>query len=84
MTCEFCEQAVNNPRLDQFTAGCDSCLGRALAATGAHEDSEIGGRLTARYREVLRAVFGRDREMIGRAEVKAWVTRLKQHKAQYD
>lgn len=81
LPCKYCVEAENNPRSGQFTAGCESCWGRSLAAIGAHQDSERTGKMTQQYREVLRTVFGSGRELLGNLEVKAWSSRIKQHEA---
>ncbi len=38
--CTACESArETNPRLDEWASGCESCIARALAATGFNRDS---------------------------------------------
>ena len=76
MTCFSCLAAEHAPRADDFTAGCDSCKARALAVTGAHEESERAGKLTAQYIGALKALFG-DAWRAGNEAVKAWAAKAK-------
>ncbi len=77
MSCAACVTAErNNPRMNEFTVGCTSCVARALAATGAHEASEAAGKMTADYRDALAKLFG-DGWKEGNEAVKQWAKRLK-------
>lgn len=71
MTCDACAAAKIRPRIDLWESGCDSCLARALAVTGAHNESKVAGRVTSDYQRILKGMFG-DRWKDGAALVKNW------------
>jgi hypothetical protein len=79
MTCPSCERAENDPRCDEFTAGCVSCKARALAATGAHLESAEAKQMTLHYASVLKSMFG-DGWKEGNTLVKAWAAKMDQLK----
>lgn len=76
MACDSCIAAELAPRANDFTAGCDSCKARALAVTGAHEESQRAGKLTAQYTGALKTLFG-DAWKAGNEAVKAWAAKAK-------
>ena len=76
MTCDACISAATNPRVDEFTAGCMSCMARALAATGAHEESAMEKKMTAAYLDALNTLFGTGWEN-GHERVKDWARIMK-------
>lgn len=73
MTCAACIRAERTPRAYDFTNGCASCKARALAATGAHEESRERGRMTKQYEGALKTLFPDD-FMAGHKQVLAWST----------
>jgi len=77
MTCRSCASAEQQPDLDEFSSGCMSCSGRALAVTGAHLESLALGAITAAYRGALEKIFGADRWRQGHELVKGWGEKLK-------
>ncbi len=71
MTCSACQRAQSAPRIDDFEAGCESCVARAFAVTG--------NPVSPRWREITGAAFkdpDRGRELVDR-----WVTTVRQHDA---
>ncbi len=76
MTCPSCDAAQAQPRAAQFTPGCDSCMARALAVTGAHSESQQAGHLTEQYRTALEKCFGEAWQR-GHESVKEWAKRMK-------
>lgn len=76
MTCKSCEVALLAPRIDGGTPGCDGCLARALAATGAHEESARVERITDGYKAALVSLFGIE-WAAGHAQVKTWGARMR-------
>lgn len=76
MTCPSCDQAMQQPKSAQFTPGCESCMARALAVTGAHSESQQSGRMTEQYRTALKKCFGEDWQR-GHESVKEWAGRMK-------
>lgn len=80
MTCRPCTDAERHPRSAEFTPGCISCQGRAIAAIGAYDESKAAGRLTDEFKRVLREVFGESTKE-GYAQVKAWAGKMAQAEA---
>ena len=76
VSCTACLAAESAPRSADFTPGCNSCLARALAATGAHEESAHVGSMTTSYRAALVALFG-DEWAAGHTLVKTWGARVR-------
>ncbi len=76
MTCPACKAATTEPTTALAQAGCDSCLSRMLAATGAHLESAVAKRMTAQYRGALETLFG-ERWAQGNVEVKRWAGLIK-------
>lgn len=76
MSCTACSIAMTKPRIDLFTVGCVSCKARALAATGAHEESAEAKKITPAYKAALEAMFGDDWQA-GAAQTKEWAGRMK-------
>jgi hypothetical protein len=72
--CTACTKAMTAPRIDLWAANCESCSARALAVTGAHVESKAAGRVTPRYVEVLKGIFG-ERWKEGAELVKQWAVR---------
>ena len=68
---------MQQPKSAQFTPGCESCMARALAVTGAHFESQQAGHMTEQYRtasrKMLHAMAGRR----GMEAVKEWAPRMK-------
>lgn len=78
MTCESCTRAtVGDPYADDFAPGCQSCLGRALAVTGADIEDDV---FKDRYIGALDKLFGSKRKD-GSKIVSDWRAKLKQYKA---
>ena len=79
MTCNACTDAMTAPRSAEFTCGCSSCDARALAATGAHQESARVESITPAYRAALVALFGAESAewMAGHEAVKAWDARMR-------
>ena len=79
MTCTACTDAMTSPRSATFTPSCESCDARALAATGAHEESARVASITPAYRTALVALFGAESAewMAGHEAVKAWDARMR-------
>lgn len=73
--CQQCADAMTDPRSEQFSAGCEGCTARALAATGAHLESKRAGRMTAVYRGALDKLFGA-RAADGHKAVIGWANRI--------
>lgn len=69
--CLACKRAESAPRIDEFTAHCESCKARALAVTGAHLASKTAGKMTTDYLSALKAMFGQEWEP-GALQVRAW------------
>lgn len=67
------------PRSAEFTCGCSSCDARALAATGAHEESARVEHITDAYRAALVTLFGTE-WAAGHAQVKTWGARMRRAK----
>lgn len=70
---------MQQPKSAQFTPGCESCMARALAVTGAHFESQQAGRMTEQYRTALEKCFG-DGWKAGHEAVKEWGARMKRSK----
>ena len=75
MICSSCALAQSEPASDVYTAGCTSCKARALAAVGAHVDSQKIGSITPKFRQVLEDVFG-DEWKAHATAVKDWGQRI--------
>ena len=75
MTCGACERAQANPARDDYTSGCESCQARALAAIGAHIESQALGSVTPAFRDALERVFG-DGWKAHAAAVRDWGQRI--------
>jgi hypothetical protein len=74
--CSACCDAEANPRSDKWVhPPCPSCYARALAATGAHEQSKAAGKITADYKHALDKLFGADWQQ-GAAMVKTWAEKM--------
>ena len=57
--CDACEASQADPiHNNQWTAGCEGCYARALAATGAHLESQERQTITPEYRKTLKIMFG--------------------------
>lgn len=67
------------PRSAEFTRGCSSCDARALAATGAHEESARVAAITESYKAALVTLFGPE-WAAGHAQVKTWGARMRREK----
>lgn len=78
--CSSCSAAMTAPRSNEFAVGCTSCCARALAAIGAHQESQTLGRLTGQYEGALKTLFGDDYKD-GHEQTKAWASRIAQHDA---
>ena len=74
--CTACTDAMTSPRSATFTPSCESCIARALAATGAHQESARVESITPAYRAALVALFG-ERAMEGQALTLEWAARIK-------
>lgn len=75
MSCAACAHAESAPTSDEYRSGCDSCLARALAATGAHIESRERQAMTQQYRGALEKLFG-DRWKAGNEMVKQWAQKI--------
>lgn len=64
--CIACLHAKTEPRTAMAEAGCEECLCRMLAATGAHLMS------TKRYDNARRILFAPDRQEWADGMVRAW------------
>ena len=81
MTCDACDKAMKSPTADEFRVGCDECFARALAVTGAHQESKAVGKVTGSYKLALESKFGKKWEA-GHKQVKRWSQRIKEANAQ--
>ena len=63
-----------------FEAGCFSCQARAVAAIGAHSESERLKKMTPEYQCVLKTLFG-DNIKDANEKVKEWGAALKLDRA---
>ena len=75
MSCADCDRAKVNPTRDAFTAHCEGCKARALAAIGAHIESQALKVITPQYRTALEKVFG-ERWKQGAELTKQWAERI--------
>lgn len=75
MSCRSCDLCLKDPRANEYTPRCFSCEARAVAAIGAHIESQALKVMTPHYRGVLEKIFG-DRWKEGGAEVKNWGARI--------
>jgi hypothetical protein len=74
--CPACAAAESTPNRDGLERDCRGCTARALAATGAHLESEQRGGITPQYRAALEKLFGAGwRE--GHELVKGWACKLR-------
>lgn len=80
MACPSCTAAERTPNRDGFEQDCRSCKARALAATGAHLESEQRKGITPQYREALEKMFGADAWREGHELVKGWARKLRPSK----
>ena len=77
MACPSCTAAERTPNKDGFEDDCRSCKARALAATGAHLESEERKGITPAYRQALEKMFGAESWRDGHELVKGWAKRMK-------
>ncbi len=74
--CPDCITAQRHPRRNLFQSHCRQCQARALAAIGAHLESQAQGTMTEQYRAALQKMFGDD-YMMWHEAVKAWAAKIK-------
>lgn len=78
--CQGCTEALTEPKTAIYLAGCNVCMARVLAGTGAHLESASNGKMTPRYRHALIVCFGEEGVDDGHKLVKGWAQTLRKTK----